>query len=81
MLPNKFDFMTTYASFAARLKKKVPHDKVMSLGVGGEFENMGQILLDLTRFCGLQPDHSWWTSDAGRDDSRNPSLPSLRALT
>lgn len=58
MAPDKLDFNKTYNDLAAYLKtKSSSREEAMKAGVGGEFENMGAILTDLTRFCGLRPEH------------------------
>ena len=58
MEPDKFNFKQTYNQLADSLKERVTHDEAMSIGVGGEFESMGAVLADLTRLCGLRPEHS-----------------------
>jgi ubiquinone/menaquinone biosynthesis C-methylase UbiE len=56
MATGRFNFKKTYRDHAGRLMSKFSQQEAMSKGVGGEFDNMGLILSDLTRFCGLKPD-------------------------
>lgn len=57
MARDQFDFSKAYNEHAAQLKNKYTQQEAMSAGVGGEFDNMGFVLADLTRFCGLRPEH------------------------
>jgi SAM-dependent methyltransferase len=54
---DRLDFRNTYKQHLRELKQRFTQADAMSQAVGGEFEAMGTILLDLVRFCGLQPSH------------------------
>ena len=52
---DRFDFKQTYNQHAEWLKSRVSHEEAMAIGVGGEFDAMGRMLVELARFCGLRP--------------------------
>jgi ubiquinone/menaquinone biosynthesis C-methylase UbiE len=67
--PNRTqDLKSTYERYVARLQAVHPQDEVMSLAVGGGFEQFGRIELALLRHYGLQPDD--WLIDVGCGSGR-----------
>jgi ubiquinone/menaquinone biosynthesis C-methylase UbiE len=55
-LESNVDPATSYSKLVSDLKVKHPYDEAMRLAVGGEFEQVGRIEVELLRSCGLKSD-------------------------
>lgn len=50
----EFHFIEDYEKHIKSLKKSYPIDEAMSLAVGGDYERIGQILVDILSYAGLR---------------------------
>jgi ubiquinone/menaquinone biosynthesis C-methylase UbiE len=70
MTERKGSVKKAYGEWVARLKSEQPLDQAMHLAIGGEFEKMGAIELDIVRHFGLGSDD--YLIDVGCGSGRLP---------